>query len=160
VVDHALADTARAMRLVRSRAKEFGVDPNLIGIIGFSAGGENAALMATRFDAGKPDTGDPIERVSSRPDWHVNVYPGFRPGLITVPENAPPSFLVCSDDDRSHITTTVNLYLDLFKQKIPSEMHIYASGGHGFALRPFDGPVNTWEERLLEWMADRKLMKK
>jgi endo-1,4-beta-xylanase len=159
VEEHALADTARAMRLVRSRAKEWDVNPALIGVMGFSAGGELAALIETRFDAGDSAAGDPLERVGSRPDFAVVVYPGFRRGLIQVPENAPPTFLVCADDDRSHIYTTVDLYMDLFERGISSEMHIYATGGHGFALRPFDGPVETWEDRLLEWMVDRKLLK-
>jgi acetyl esterase/lipase len=132
VEGHALPDAARAMRLVRNRAKEWGVDPARIGFMGFSAGGEVAALMETRFDAGNDSAGDPIDRVSSRPDFAVVVYPGFRPGVITVPKDAPPTFLVCADDDRSHVVTTVNLYLDLEKQGVSSEMHIYSSGAHGF----------------------------
>lgn len=154
----ALPDAGRAMRLVRSHAKEWGVDPTRLGFMGFSAGGEVAALIETRFDAGNDSAGDAIERASSRPDFAVVVYPGFKPGTITVPKNAPPTFLVCADDDRSHVVTTVNLYLDLEKQNISSEMHIYASGGHGFGLRASNMPVATWTDRLKEWMADRKLM--
>ncbi len=154
----ALPDAARAMRLVRSRASEWGVDPARIGFMGFSAGGEVAALIETRFDAGNGSAADPVDRVSSRPDFAVVVYPGFRPGTITVPKDAPPTFLVCTDDDRSHVVTTVNLYLDLEKQSVPSEMHIYATGGHGFGLRDTSHPVRTWPDRLKEWMADRKLL--
>lgn len=154
----ALPDAARAMRLVRSRAAEWGIDPARIGFMGFSAGGEVAALMETRFDAGKQDAADAVDRMSSRPDFAVVVYPGFRPGVITVPADAPPTFLVCTDDDTSHVVTTVNLYLDLQKQKIPSEMHIYGTGGHGFALRDTTHPVRTWPDRLTDWMADRKLL--
>ena len=153
----ALPDAARAVRTVRSRAKEWGVDPARIGFIGFSAGGEVAALIETRFDAGNDSSMDPIDRVSSRPDFAVVVYPGFRPGAITVPKDAPPTFLVCADDDRSHVVTTVNLYLDLEKQGVSSEMHIYSSGGHGFGIRPSPRPVSTWTERLSQWLADRKL---
>jgi len=158
VEGHALPDAARAVRLVRSHAKEWGVDPARIGFMGFSAGGEVAALIETRFDAGNDGSGDPIERVSSRPDFAVVVYPGFRPGTITVPKDAPPTFLVCADDDRSHVVTTVNLYLDLEKQGVPSEMHIYSSGGHGFAMRSSALPVASWPDRLRQWMADRKLL--
>ena len=158
VPGHALPDAARAMRLVRSRAKEWGVDPARIGFMGFSAGGEVAVLMETRFDAGNDSANDPIERASSRPDFAVVVYPGFRPGTITVPKDAPPTFLVCADDDRSHVVTTVNLYLDLEKQGVSSEMHIYASGGHGFAMRPSALPAATWPDRLKQWMVDRKLL--
>lgn len=157
VEGNALADAARAMRTVRSRAAEWGVDPARIGIMGFSAGGEVAALMETRFDAGNRDAADPIDRAGSRPDFAVVVYPGYRPGTITVPKDAPPTFLVCADDDRSHVVTTVNLYLDLEKQQVPAEMHIYGSGGHGFGLRS-KLPVGNWPDRLLDWMRDRKLL--
>jgi endo-1,4-beta-xylanase len=155
----ALADASRAMRTVRTRAAEWGVDPANIGFMGFSAGGEVAALMETRFAAGIANAADGIDRASSRPDFAVIVYPGFRPGTITVPKDAPRTFLVCADDDRSHVVTTVNLYLDLEKQGVPSEMHIYASGGHGFGLRASSKPVATWTDRLKEWMIDQKLLK-
>jgi endo-1,4-beta-xylanase len=154
----ALEDSARAMRMVRSRAKEWGVDPARVGYMGFSAGGYLAALIETRFDKGNDSSQDPIERQSSRPDFAVAVYPGYRDGSITVPPDAPPTFLVCTDDDPSHVVTTVNLYLALQKQKIPSEMHIYAAGGHGFGLRDVKHPVTGWPERLREWLSDRKLM--
>ncbi|MGA2272288.1 MAG: alpha/beta hydrolase [Bryobacteraceae bacterium] len=157
VEGNALPDAARAMRTVRSRAAEWGVDPARIGIMGFSAGGEVAALMETRFDAGNANAADPIDQASSRPDFAVVVYPGYRPGTITVPKDAPPTFLVCADDDRSHVVTTVNLYLDLEKQQVPAEMHIYGSGGHGFGLRS-KLPVGNWPDRLLDWMRDRKLL--
>ena len=154
----ALPDAARAMRTVRSRAKEWGVDPARIGFMGFSAGGEVAALIETRFDAGNDSSMDPIERASSRPDFAVVVYPGFRPGAITVPKTAPPTFLVCADDDRSHVVTTTNLYLDLEKQGVSSELHVYAGGGHGFGMRASKLPVATWPDRLKEWMIDRKIV--
>ena len=159
VKENALADAARGMRLVRSRAEEWGVDPARVGFMGFSAGGEVAALIETRFDAGNRDATDRVERHSSRPDFAVVVYPGFQAGSITVPKDAPPTFLVCADDDRSHVVTTANLYLDLEKQGVPSEMHIYASGGHGFGMRPSQLPVASWPQRLEEWMAERKLLK-
>ncbi|MFN7992536.1 MAG: alpha/beta hydrolase [Bryobacteraceae bacterium] len=159
VEQHALADAARAMRTVRSRAAEWGIDPRRIGVMGFSAGGEVAALIETRFDAGNSKAADPVERYSSRPDFAVVVYPGYRPGTITVPKDAPPTFLMCTDEDRSHVVTTVNLYLDLEKQGVPSEMHIYSSGAHGVGMRPSHLPVASWPDRLRDWMIDRKLIK-
>jgi acetyl esterase/lipase len=158
VQEHALADAARAMRTVRAHAKDWNVDPARIGFMGFSAGGEVAALMETRFDAGNDSSTDASERVSSRPDFAVVVYPGYRPGAITVPKDAPPTFLVCADNDRSHVVTTVNLYLDLEKQNVPSEMHIYASGGHGFGIRESNLPVAGWPDQFMKWLKDRKLV--
>lgn len=155
---NALPDAARAMRTVRNRAKEWGVDPARIGFMGFSAGGEVAALIETRFDKGNDSSTDAIERVGSRPDFAVVVYPGFKPGTITVPKDAPPTFLVCADDDRSHVVTTTNLYLDLEKQGVSSELHVYAGGGHGFGMKASNLPVATWPDRLKEWMVDRKLV--
>jgi acetyl esterase/lipase len=148
VAQDAWADASQAMRLVRNHAADWGIDPKRIGFMGFSAGGELAALMETHFEA------------DSRPDFAVLVYPGFKPGAVTVPKNAPPTFLVCADDDPSHVVTTVNFYLDLQKQGIPAEMHIYASGKHGFGLRaPATMPVSTWTDRLLDWMGERGLLK-
>jgi endo-1,4-beta-xylanase len=155
----ALADAARAVRMVRARATEWGVDPARIGFMGFSAGGEVTALIETRFDAGNAGAADPLERVSSRPDFAAAIYPGFKPGSITVPKDAPPTFLMCTDEDRAHVVTTVNLYLDLEKQGVPTEMHIYASGAHGVGMRPSHLPVATWPDRLRDWMVDRKLLK-
>lgn len=163
------ADAARAMRTVRSRAKEWNVDPSKIGFMGFSAGGEVAGMIETKFDAGKPDSADPIERASSRPDFNVLVYPWYRPGamkadaepIFPVPSDAPPVFMICTDDDRSHVEPTVKFYLELEAKKIPTEMHIYSYGGHGFALRPTakPSPVMNWPERLKEWMAERGITK-
>jgi acetyl esterase/lipase len=158
VPGHALPDSARAMRTVRTRAAEFGINPSRIGFMGFSAGGELAALMGTRFDAGSASASDPIDRASSRPDFSVVVYPGFQRSVISVPKDAPPTFLVCADNDPSHVVTTVNHYLDLQKQGISTEMHIYAAGAHGFAMLQSGLPAATWPERLKEWLIDRKLL--
>jgi endo-1,4-beta-xylanase len=116
--------------------------------MGFSAGGHVAALMETRFEA------------DTRPDFAVLVYPGFPRGTITVPKDSPQTFLVCADDDPSHVVTTVNMYLDLQKAGVSSEMHIYASGKHGFGIRPSSLPVASWPDRLRDWMVDRQLLKR
>lgn len=154
----ALADSTRAIRIVRSRAAEWNIDPHRVGFMGFSAGGYLAALIATRFDSGRDSAADAVERAASRPDFAIMVYPGYADGSITVPKDAPPAFLVCADDDRSHVVTTTKLYLQLEEQKVPAELHIYAGGGHGFGLRDLHKPVSTWTERLLDWLKDRKLM--
>jgi len=167
--EHVYADAARAMRLVRSRAGEWGVNRAKLGFIGFSAGGEIAGMIETRFDSGKPDAEDPIERFSSRPDFTALIYPWYRPGanrpddppIFPVPKDAPPVFMLCADDDRSHVEPTVKFYLELEGNRIPTEMHIYAYGGHGFGLRPTQkpAPVMFWPDRLTDWLAERGISK-
>jgi acetyl esterase/lipase len=161
------ADAARSLRLVRSRAAEWNIDPKRIGFSGFSAGGQITGMMETKFDAGKPDSSDPVERFSSRPDFTVSIYPGYRAdggeadsaAQFPVPKDAPPAFLVCADDDRPHVEATVKFYLELEANHIPSEMHIYTYGGHGFGLRPTKkpAPVMGWTDRLKEWLADQSV---
>jgi acetyl esterase/lipase len=145
------------VRLVRSNAEEWHVDPKRVGFSGFSAGGQVAGMIETKFDAGNPSAADPIERQSSRPDFGVLIYPGGRPDGFPVAKDAPPAFLVCADDDRSHVEATVKFYLELEAEHIPAEMHVYASGGHGFGLRASKtgAPVATWTDRLKDWLAER-----
>lgn len=146
----ALADAVKAVEMVRARAAEFGVNPARIGFMGFSAGGAVAALLESRVPA-KP---------SERPDFNVIVYPGWQKDQVGAPPaGAPPAFLVCADNDPSHVVTTVNYYLALQRAGVSSEMHIYAAGGHGFGLKQSALPVASWPQRLTEWLADRKLDK-
>ena len=131
-----LADMARAIRVVRSRAAEWGLDPKKIGAGGFSAGGELAQLVALRHDAGAPDATDPVERVSSRPDFQVLIYPG-KSQLIQPVEGSPPAFLAAGFNDRADISTGLaEAYLRFKKVGVQAELHMYANTGHGFGLRP------------------------
>ncbi|NDJ13489.1 MAG: alpha/beta hydrolase [Acidobacteriia bacterium] len=154
----ALADAQRAIRMLRTRAAEWNLNPAKIGIMGFSAGGEVAVLASTRFDAGKADSADPIERQNSKPDYQVLIYPGIRPENYTVTKETPPTFLLAADNDRGPSTAIPALYLALKKAGVPAELHVYNSGGHGFGLQPTDTRPNviysTWAVRLKEWMAD------
>ena len=163
VEGEALQDTLRAVRIVRSRAKEWGINPNRVGILGFSAGGALAALADIRFDRGKADATDPIERESSRPDFVCLVYAGWAPNMdITAPADAAPAFLTSAGiDDASHAKQTVDFYNALFKVKVPVELHIYGHGGHAGGIKPRDGiPFGTWHYRFAEWMADLGLLKR
>jgi endo-1,4-beta-xylanase len=158
----ALADTQRSIRLVRAHAKEWGVDPNRVGIMGFSAGGEQAAWVALKFDRGNPGAADPVERQSCRPDFAVLVYAGWRRmDLGSVPKDAPPAFLTSAGvDDAFHARQTVEFYNALFEAKVPAELHIYGHGGHGGGIRPRNGiPFGTWHQRFVEWITDLGMMK-
>jgi len=154
----AYADAQRSIRMIRSRAAEWNVDPARIGIMGFSAGGEVAVLASTKFDAGKPDATDPIERQGSRPDFQILIYPGIRAETVEVTKDTPTTFLLCADNDKGPSTAIPAVYLALKKAGVPAELHIYASGGHGFGYQPTDNRPNViyagWVARLKDWMAD------
>jgi endo-1,4-beta-xylanase len=156
----AVADTQRSIRMVRAHAAEWGVDPRRIGIMGFSAGGEQAAWVTMRFDAGNPQAEDPVERESCRPDFSVLIYPGWkRMDYEPVPKDAPPTFITCAGvDDAFHARQSVEFYTALFNAKIPVEMHLYGHGGHGGSIDPRKGiPFGTWPARFVEWAKDLKL---
>jgi len=163
VEEHALADAQRAIRLIRSRAAEWRVNPARVGILGFSAGGEVAALAATRFDAGKADAADAVERVSSRPDFDALIYPGIRANNYTIPHDMPVTFLLCADNDRGPANALAGLYPMLKAAGIQTEVHVYASGGHGFGINPRTrnaSPVaTTWQLRLGDWLKDIGMLK-
>lgn len=156
VEGEALQDTQRAIRIVRHRAKEWGVNPTRIGLLGFSAGGALAALADIRFDRGKLEATDPIERESCRPDFVGLVYAGWVPMDITAPKDAAPAFLTSAGvDDAFHARQTVEFFNSLFKVGVPADLHIYARGGHAGGIRPRDGiPFGTWHHRFADWMAD------
>jgi acetyl esterase/lipase len=154
----ALADVQRAIRLVRSRAAEWQLDPRHIGVIGFSAGGELAALSGVHFDEGAAQATDPIERVSSRPGFQALLYPAIPQG-ITFSADTPPAFLLCGTADDPKISQGLaQLYLALRRAGADAELHIYDGVGHGFGIRPATtGPVAQWPQRLLEWLQQQRL---
>ena len=133
-----------------------------VGIMGFSAGGALAALAVMRFDSGKPESPDPIERKSSRPDFNCMVYPGWNPMSIIIPKECPPTFLTSAgQDDSFHSKQSLEFYNAIFMAAIPAEIHIYHHGGHGGGIRPRNGiPFGSWTKRFEEWLADLGFMKK
>ena len=157
----ALADTQRAMRLIRSRASEWGFDPAKIGAMGFSAGGELVNLVCARFDEGKADASDVIERQPCRPNFQALIYPG-RSGDIQPMNGFPPVFLACSYTDRKDISEGLaEAYLRFKRAGVPAELHIYSTGGHGFGLRTKNTqPVGAWAVRMDEWMVDSGFVKR
>lgn len=159
VDDHALADTQRAIRTVRAHAAAWGLRPDRIGVVGFSAGGELAALSAMRSDAGKPDATDPIERFSSRPDFQGLIYPG-KSERFTVAPGMPPAFIALGAKDRPDISRGMaELYLKYHAAEVPCELHIYANAGHGFGYRPgTTSSAGQWPYRMVEWLSDSHLL--
>jgi len=151
--EHALTDMKRALRLVRDRAGEWGLDPDRIGALGFSAGGELVQWAAMRFDDGNPGAEDRVERQGCKPAFQALIYPG-KSGTIEPSTNSPPVFMVCGNDDRPDISEGLaNVYLKFKKVRIPAELHVYAKTGHGFGVRDRNrSPAGGWPARFEEWM--------
>ena len=175
-----LLDAARAVRTVRSHSKDWNVDPNRIGILGFSAGGHLASTLGTHFDRGKPDAVDEIDRVSSRPDLMILIYPVITMGDLThkgsrtnllgdnasvdlvklysnelhVTKETPPTFLVHAVTDPAVPVENSLMFADaLRKAGVPFELHLYERGPHGFGLAPNDPILATWTSRCADWLA-------
>ena len=161
IQDHAMADTRRAIRLVRSQASEWHITADRLGILGFSAGGELAAYAAMKSDPGNKDAADPIEKQSSRPNFQALIYPGSS-GSFKVEPGMPPVFLAAGYNDRPDISEGLaNVYLKYKAAKVPAEMHLFANAGHGFGYRhdAKSSAAGRWPERFTEWLADSRLLK-
>jgi acetyl esterase/lipase len=181
-----LGDAQRAIRLVRARAQEFGVVPDRIGMMGFSAGGHLTATAGTHFDAGKADAADAIDRVSSRPDFLILGYPviSFDPAVahrgsvrnllgenpdpkliadlsndLQVTAQTPPTFLFHTNADTGvPAENSVRFYLALRKAKVPAEIHIFENGPHGVGLALGDPALSAWPALLTNWLRGRGLL--
>ena len=156
------ADGLRAIRLVRSRAAEWGINPARIGIMGFSAGGGVVLNAISKFDAGKPDAADAVERVSSRPDFFCPIYTsGFTRIEASINKtDTPPAFLLCAVDD-SMPEQMAAFLTTLHKAGVNAELHIFNSGGHGFGVRiDRTMSVGGWPNLFLAWLNDRGFLKK
>ncbi|MEI8380010.1 MAG: alpha/beta hydrolase [Planctomycetota bacterium] len=160
IQDHAMADTRRAMRLVRSRAVEWHLKSDRVGILGFSAGGELAAYLAMKHDAGQKDAADIIEQQSCRPDFQALIYPGSS-GTFTAEPGMPPVFIAAGYSDRPDISEGMAaLYLKYKAVKVPAELHLFANAGHGFGYRHNAKPsaASRWPDRFKEWLVDSSLL--
>ena len=183
-----LGDAQRALRLVRARAQEYGVNAARIGLMGFSAGGHLAATAGTRFDAGNASATDPIDRASSRPDFLILGYPVITfeagvthagsvrnllgenpdPKLIELMSNelhvtpqTPPTFLFHTNADTGVVPeNSIRFYMALRKAKVPAEMHIFENGPHGVGLALGDPALNAWPVLLTNWLRGRGLLTK
>lgn len=157
----ALQDAQRVLGLVREHATEWGIDPNHVGVLGFSAGAHLAAALSTHFDQRLYDAIDNADKLSCRPDFALIIYPGYlanaAENMATNPEikptaQTPPTFIVQAEDDPVHVENATNYFLQLKAAKVPAELHIYAEGGHGYGLRRTALPVTTWPDAAAIWL--------
>lgn len=175
-----LLDVQRAMRLVRSRAAEFGIDARRVGILGFSAGGHLASTAGTRFDNGRPDAADPVERFGSRPDFMILAYPVIslsapfthRSSLASLlgdpPDTAlaeelssekrvtartPPAFLVhTADDPTVPVANSLAFFAAMREEGVPAELHVFEKGPHGVGLAQGDPALSVWPGLCEAWL--------
>lgn len=156
---HALEDGQRAMRVVRHHAKEWGIDPNRVGMMGFSAGGEVVSLTTYNPGTGNPDAADPIDRLSATPNFQIMIYPGPLGIPDVVPTNAPPSFWLAANDDRQPARTIAEMLPKYRAAKAPIEVHLFSKGGHAFNMgtRSRLTTIKGWPSRLTDWLTDNVL---
>ena len=159
-------DAQRAVSLVRSRASEFDIDPSRVGLLGFSAGGMAAGAATIKHATRLYEAGDDVDKTACRPDFAVLVYPAYfvdkegqlKPEFV-IDKNTPPMFFAHAFNDGVTCESSVRLFLELKKANVPSELHVYSTGGHGFGLRPSADAVSSWPKRCEEWLASRGLLK-
>jgi acetyl esterase/lipase len=163
----ALQDAQRTVGVVRQHAAEWGIDPNRVGVLGFSAGGHLAAALSTHFDKRLYDSVDAADQLSCRPDFAVVIYPGYlalaEQNMATNPEiqptaQTPPTIIVQAEDDPVHVENATNYFLQLKNAKVPAELHIYADGGHGYGLRRTELPVTAWPLLVEKWLQTIKVV--
>ncbi len=161
-----LQDAQRAVSLLRSRAEQWDLNPDRIGILGFSAGGHLAATTSTRFDQRAYEPIDEADEISCRPDFTVLIYPAYitptksdqeKSEEITVGEDTPPAFLTVTADD-GHALSSLVYTMALREHDVPVELHVYPNGGHGYGLGRGEAAVSTWPQRCERWLRDRMLI--
>ena len=165
----ALEDAQRAVGMVRAHAAEWQIDPQRVGVLGFSAGAHLAVALSTHFDKRLYDPIDAADQVSCRPDFAVIVYPGYLAlseqnfaanPEIHVTDKTPPTFIVQTEDDPVHVENSTVYFLELKQAKVPVEMHLYSQGGHGYGLRRTELPVTAWPELVEKWMSTIHVLRK
>ena len=157
---HARQDGHRAMRLIRSHATEWGIDPNRIGMMGFSAGGQLASMIVYDSNEGNPTSEDMIDRTSSKVNFQIQIYPGGGYIPETIPGDAPPAFLLAAIDDKGPAKTLLSLAEKYRDAGRPVELHLFAQGGHAFNMgnRSKLVTIKEWTGRMSDWMKDSKLL--
>lgn len=163
-----LQDAQRAICLTRSRAAQWGIHPNRLGILGFSAGGHLATCAMTHQGELTYPKVDAADDANFRPDFGILVYPAYlqddqnKDALsneITVTKDTPPAFIVVAHDDRTFVEGSALLYLALRRNNVPAELHVFSEGGHGFGMKPTTKMVSTWTNRAADWLQASGLLK-
>jgi len=164
-----LQDAQRALGLLRSRAREFNIDPQRVGTLGFSAGGHLTAALASSAVQRTYPMVDDADSASCRPDFNIIIYPGYlvlkdegdkiNPS-VQVSTNHPPTFLAMAQDDPVRVENAVLYYLALKQAGVLSELHVYPKGGHGYGLRRSEQFVTTWPDRAADWMRSQGWLKR
>ena len=156
--EHVLQDGQRAVRLVRHRAQEFHINPDKIGMLGFSAGGEVVSITCYKPGQGDPNAADPIDREFAKPNFQMLVYPGPVGIPSKLPSDTPPAFMVIAADD-DHTSVLLNLMHHFRELHVNYESHIFTRGGHGFGMgeRSRRQSIQHWPERMLDWLHDEVL---
>lgn len=162
-----IQDAQRALGLTRSHAKEWGIRPDRIGVMGFSAGGHLSARLSNQFNERHYPQVDESDRVSCRPDFVMLIYPAYltdkdkgdqlRPEM-PVSSNTPPTFISISQDDPVRVENALHYSLALQAAKVPMELHVYPTGGHGYGLRRTEAAVTTWPDRAADWLRSRGVL--
>ena len=163
-----LQDAQRAIRMVRSRATEWNVDPDRVGILGFSAGGNLTALTGMHWKSPSYPAQDSVDDVSPRPDFMCPIYAAYLGQayadegplgeLVAIGADTPPTFLAVTADDKERGVHAALMFVELQRAGVPVELHVYSKGGHGYGIRASDNPVSTWHHRLRDWMAIQGLL--
>jgi acetyl esterase/lipase len=160
----AFEDAQRAMSIIRSRAREFNIDPERIGVIGFSAGGNLSARLCTNYTQRSYQPIDPIDKVSCRPDFAMLVYPyllgddGQLQASLKVDSQTPPAIMIHAQDDWVKPENSIYYFLSLKNAKVPAELHVFPTGGHGYGLRPTEHAVSGWPSLCETWLQKMKIM--
>ena len=160
-----LQDAQRAVGMARNHASEWHIDPKRIGVLGFSAGGHLAALLSNDYQTRSYSLFDDADKASCRPDFAILIYPAYLTGedrTTLAPEfkvsvQTPPTFLVQTEDDPVHVENSLVYYRALKNAKVPAEMHLFSTGGHGYGLRPSPEAVTGWPALAEAWLRSRGL---
>jgi acetyl esterase/lipase len=164
-----LQDAQRAMGIIREHAGEWQIDPNRIGVLGFSAGGHLAAVLSNQSPERTYLKIDSADDLAARPDFSILIYPAYLASEkdsahvspeLTISTNSPQAFISITADDPVHVEYALTYAAALKKEKVPFELHVYPTGGHGYGLRKTDKPVTSWPDRLQDWFLARGLDKK